>query len=55
MLIAIKIELKLENVFMKHYAPNHTFASKQNISQIKTKPKSRFIFVTQWHRLSEHE
>ena len=35
---------KLENVFMK-----------QSISQIKAKPKSTPSFVTQLHRLSEHE
>ena len=35
---------QLENVFMKHYAPNYTLVSKQNISQIKAKPKSRIIF-----------
>ena len=42
--------LELENVFMKHYAPNYTLASKQNISHIKVKPKSTHIF-----RLFEHE
>ena len=48
---------KLENVFMKHYAPNYMYmlASKRNISQIKAKPKSTIIFVAQWHQLSEHE
>ena len=40
---------------MKHYAPNNMLASKQNMSQIKGKPKSTIIFVTQWHQLSEHE
>ena len=36
------INNKLENVFMKHYAPNYMFASEQNmhVSQRKTKPKS---------------
>ena len=36
-------------------SPNYNLASKQNISHIKAKPKSIVIFVTQWHRLSEHE
>ena len=34
----VRVNIKLENVFMKHYAPNYTLASKQNISQIKAKP-----------------
>ena len=46
---------ELENVFMKHYAPNYILASKQSVSQIKAKPKSTIIFVTQWHQLSEQE
>ena len=36
----VKVIIKLENVFMKHYAPNYMFASEQNIhvSQTKAKP-----------------
>ena len=48
-------QIKLENVFMKHYAPNYRLVSKQNISLIKAKPKSKHTFVTQWHQLSEHK
>ena len=41
---------QLEIVFMKHYAPNYMLVSKENISQIKAKPKSSIIFVTQLHQ-----
>ena len=47
--------IKLENVFMKHYAHNYTLASKQNISLIKAKPKSTHTFISQWHHLSINE
>ena len=43
-LVYADLLVQLENVFMKHYAPNYTLVSKQNISQIKAKPKSRIIF-----------